>query len=126
MSAARAALKSVSIPKPDFSAPSLDPTTPKTPADEGLEFFQSTVLGDKPIQVYELRLDADGGPNKDASVSVRLASNDRAILNTSAVHPSAARVCAIHSSRIDRCRDARVEEWGFQDKLPARRREVWA
>ena len=41
---------------------------PKTPADEGIEFFQSTVQGDKPIRVYELRLDSDGGPSKDASV----------------------------------------------------------
>jgi glycogen debranching enzyme len=42
--------------------------TPKTPADEGIEFFQSTAQTDTPIRVYELRLDSDGGPNKDASV----------------------------------------------------------
>lgn len=44
------------------------PATPKTPADEGIEFFQSATLGDQPIRVYELRLDDDGGPVKDASV----------------------------------------------------------
>ncbi|TFK32810.1 glycoside hydrolase family 13 protein [Crucibulum laeve] len=42
------------------------PTTPKTPADEGIEFFQSQVRnGECPIRVYELRLDVDGGPHKD-------------------------------------------------------------
>ncbi|KZP16628.1 glycoside hydrolase family 133 protein [Athelia psychrophila] len=67
MSKVRAAISSVSIPKPDFSKSSLGPATPKTPADEGIEFFQSAVLADKPIQVFELRLDADGGPLKESS-----------------------------------------------------------
>ena len=45
------------------------PNTPKTPADEGVEFFQSEVhSGESPIHVYELRLDPDGGPSKDLSV----------------------------------------------------------
>ena len=45
------------------------PNTPKTPADEGVEFFQSDVHpGESPIRVYELRLDPDGGPSKDLSV----------------------------------------------------------
>ena len=60
--------QTISIPKPDLSHSSVTPAAPKTPADEGIEFFQSATIGDKPIQVYELRLDADGGPNKDASV----------------------------------------------------------
>lgn len=59
---------SVSIPNADFSQSSPTPTTPKTPADEGIEFFQSAAREDTPIRVYELRLDFDGGPNKDASV----------------------------------------------------------
>ncbi|EIW79274.1 glycoside hydrolase family 13 protein [Coniophora puteana RWD-64-598 SS2] len=42
--------------------------TPKTPADEGKEFFMSDVgVSDEPIRVYELRLDPDGGPNRDRS-----------------------------------------------------------
>lgn len=42
---------------------------PKTPADEGIEFFQSEVRsGETPIHVYDLRLDVDGGPHKDRSV----------------------------------------------------------
>ncbi|KAF8449235.1 glycoside hydrolase family 13 protein [Boletus edulis BED1] len=46
----------------------LAPTTPKTPADEGKEFFLNERLeGEKPIRVYELRLDPDGGPNKQRS-----------------------------------------------------------
>jgi glycogen debranching enzyme len=62
---------SLSIPKTDLSlsSPTHAPlATPKTPADEGIEFFQSTAQTDTPIRVYELRLDSDGGPNKDASV----------------------------------------------------------
>ena len=43
--------------------------TPKTPADEAIEFFESAQI-DEPIRVYELRLDPDGGPNKDRSVSL--------------------------------------------------------
>lgn len=46
------------------------PNTPKTPADEGKEFFLSERLeGEQPIRVYELRLDPDGGPNKQRSAS---------------------------------------------------------
>ncbi|KAF9218130.1 hypothetical protein BS17DRAFT_722188, partial [Gyrodon lividus] len=46
----------------------LAPSTPKTPADEGKEFF----LGprserEQPIRVYELGLDPDGGPNNQRS-----------------------------------------------------------
>ena len=45
------------------------PLTPKTPAEEGLDFFGSAVKpGEGPIRVYELRLGADGGPSKDLQV----------------------------------------------------------
>ncbi|KIL69487.1 glycoside hydrolase family 133 protein [Amanita muscaria Koide BX008] len=45
-----------------------NPPTPKTPADEGIDFFQSQVIpGESPIRVYQLRLDPDGGPNKSGS-----------------------------------------------------------
>jgi glycogen debranching enzyme len=44
-------------------------STLKTPADEGVDFFQSEVHpGESPIRVYELRLDPDGGPSKELSV----------------------------------------------------------
>ncbi|KAI0352373.1 glycoside hydrolase family 13 protein [Trametes cingulata] len=66
---AKAALASVKIPKPNLSQSNgsspVTPKTPKTPADEGIEFFESTGPADQPIRVYELRLDPDGGPNKD-------------------------------------------------------------
>ncbi|KIK99350.1 glycoside hydrolase family 13 protein [Paxillus rubicundulus Ve08.2h10] len=46
----------------------LAPTTPKTPADEGKDFFLSPRSErEQPIRVYELRLDPDGGPNKQRS-----------------------------------------------------------
>ncbi|TCD67967.1 hypothetical protein EIP91_011768 [Steccherinum ochraceum] len=66
----------VEIPKPTFgpggsTSASNSPTalkTPKTPADEGLDFFESALVqGEEPIKVYELQLDPDGGPNKDRS-----------------------------------------------------------
>lgn len=48
------------------SSPS--PLTPKTPADEAIEFFQAQAQsGDDPIRVYELRLEPDGGPHRDLS-----------------------------------------------------------
>ena len=47
----------------------ITPVTPKTPADEGIDFFQAEVaIGEAPICVYELRLEPDGGPSKDLSV----------------------------------------------------------
>jgi glycogen debranching enzyme len=48
-----------------------NPITPKTPADEGRDYFLSERLADEqPICVYELRLAPDGGPSdKDRSVS---------------------------------------------------------
>lgn len=43
--------------------------TPKTPADEAIDFFSSASTQDEsPIRIYELRLDPDGGPNKDRQV----------------------------------------------------------
>lgn len=58
------------VSKPgDLSPGPTTPTTPKTPADEALEFFSSTqTQGAATITVYELRLDPDGGPNKDRQV----------------------------------------------------------
>jgi glycogen debranching enzyme len=65
-------LKSLHIPRLpiDFSSTAeAEPTTPKTPADEGIEFFEFGSVDNKaPIRVYELSLDPDGGPNKDRSV----------------------------------------------------------
>ncbi len=56
------------------SSPAISPISsaaPKTPADEGIEFFQGEVNpGETPIQVYELALDPDGGPSKALSVCV--------------------------------------------------------
>jgi glycogen debranching enzyme len=43
--------------------------TPKTPADEGLDFFESAIKhGEAPIRVYELPLEPDGGPDKSREV----------------------------------------------------------
>ncbi|KAH7885855.1 glycoside hydrolase family 13 protein [Phlebopus sp. FC_14] len=54
---------------PDSPSPQLHlQPTPKTPADEGKEFFLSEICaGEQPVRVYELRLDPDGGPNKERS-----------------------------------------------------------
>ena len=65
-------LKLLQIPRPptDFgSLAAAEPVTPKTPADEGIEFFELASVDNKaPIRVYELPLDPDGGPNKDRAV----------------------------------------------------------
>ena len=67
---AKAALTSVTIPKHDPTDVNGDaPKTPKTPADEAIDFFENAVIpGETPIQVFELKLDPDGGPSKDKSV----------------------------------------------------------
>lgn len=58
----------ITIPKEGFE-PSNGAKTPKTPADEGIEFFEAaSVPGERPIQVYELKLEPDGGPSKEKSV----------------------------------------------------------
>ncbi|KDQ61755.1 glycoside hydrolase family 13 protein [Jaapia argillacea MUCL 33604] len=58
----------VNIPTPTDVQHDSHPKTPKTPADEGIEFFESAVRpGEGPIRVFELRLDPDGGPNKERS-----------------------------------------------------------
>lgn len=44
---------------------------PKTPADECIDFFESAIIpGEAPIQVFLLKLDPDGGPNKHRSVRI--------------------------------------------------------
>jgi hypothetical protein len=59
---------SVSIPPPHPKEGSL-----KTPADEGIEYFEGDVKGDEePVRVYELRLEEDGGPNKDRAARSNL------------------------------------------------------
>lgn len=67
---AKGPIPNVLIPKHDPADLNGDALkTPKTPADEGIEFFESaTIQIGQPICVYELRLDPDGGPNRDRSV----------------------------------------------------------
>ncbi|KAI5124195.1 hypothetical protein M0805_005046 [Coniferiporia weirii] len=62
----RVASPTIDIPKHSFVPSAIK--TPKTPADEGIDFFEAAVVpGEDPIQVYELKLDPDGGPSKDKS-----------------------------------------------------------
>ena len=71
---AKAHITAVAIPKTNpaevkDTSPQT-PKTPKTPADEGIDFFESAISKEgQHIQVFELRLDPDGGPNKDRAVS---------------------------------------------------------
>lgn len=66
-------IQSGSLDTPNISIPhpnTLDSGGPKTPADEGILFFESAPApGDGPIIVYELKLEEDGGPNQDRAVS---------------------------------------------------------
>lgn len=55
--------------------------TPKTPADDGIDFFESAIRhGEAPIRVYELPLEPDGGPGK--SREVRLGFNTSKVTAT--------------------------------------------
>jgi len=57
------------------SAPKTPLKTPKTPADEGIAFFESLILpGEGPVRVFELQLDPDGGPSKDKAVRTYFSS----------------------------------------------------
>jgi glycogen debranching enzyme len=72
--------------KPLFISPSptacSTPNTPKTPADEGIEFFQAEVhSGESLIPVYELKLDPDGGPSKELSVCLYPYANPISMLS---------------------------------------------
>lgn len=59
----------VEIPKNSFNFSETETLrTPKTPQNEGIIWFESDT-GKEPVQVYEVVLEADGGPNKDRAVS---------------------------------------------------------
>jgi glycogen debranching enzyme len=58
----------VSIPKYHEPSETDAIRTPKTPQDEGIFWFEHGDNKGDPIQVYELELEPDGGPNKDRMV----------------------------------------------------------
>jgi glycogen debranching enzyme len=59
----------VEIPKHSLHASEAESLrTPKTPQNEGISWFESDAHHG-PVRVYELALEADGGPNKDRAVS---------------------------------------------------------
>jgi len=59
-------------PAPSAGSSPTNAKTPKTPADEGIDFFESAIRhGEAPIRVYELPLEADGGPSKSREVRLR-------------------------------------------------------
>jgi len=66
---------SIAMPKPAKDAAAAAPKdgsrTPRTPADEGIAFFEGPVgRSEGPIQVFELDLEADGSPTKEKSVRI--------------------------------------------------------
>ena len=121
-----ATLKSLQIPRPptDFSSiAAAEPTTPKTPADEGIEFFEFASVDDKaPIRVYELPLDPDGGPNKDRTVGFPLISRKSFLtLPTSrSVRAAASGDDTLRFACHHRCRNTSLQKWCFQNQLPTR------
>lgn len=46
------------------------PRTPRTPADEAIAYFSSEGQKQEEVQVWELALEDDGGPNDARSVSL--------------------------------------------------------
>lgn len=94
-SAAKKLKGSLKIPKASRSSAGSSPTTPKTPktpktpADEGIDFFESAFkAGERPINVYELQLEPDGGPSKDRAVEYHLPVSciDGLVIHTSLLH----------------------------------------
>lgn len=104
-----------------FGATEIDiaPTTPRTPADEGKEFFLSRRSeGEQPIRVYELRLDPDGGPNKQRSASFQVIHLDYLLTGDPTVYPPSPSLCTLHPTRLFGCGDPCLEKWCIQNKLP--------
>lgn len=88
------------------------PHTPRTPADEGKEFFSSERSQyEQPIRVYELRLDPDGGPNKQRSASRPSISLGYPLICDPTVHPSPTGLCPLHLTRLSGRGDTCLEEW---------------
>lgn len=116
-------LKSLHIPRPtiDFSSTATaDPTTPKTPADEGIEFFELALVDNKaPIRIYELSLDPDGGPNKDRAVWFLLTSRKLFLtpLSFHSVRAIASGDYTLCLARHNRRWNTRLQEWRFQNQL---------
>jgi len=96
------------------------PNTPKTPADEGIEFFHAEVHpGEPPIRVYELRLDPDGGPSKELSVRSHISANSILMSDRALVHSTSSSICTIHPARFSPSRNPCFKERRFQNKFPA-------
>ena len=111
--------------KPLFISPSpttySTPNTPKTPADEGIEFFQSELHpGESPIRVYDLRLDPDGGPSKELSVRSDPYEDTILISDLLLVYSTSSSLCTLHPTRFSPGRDPRFKEWRFQNKFSTR------
>ena len=89
------------------------PTTPKTPADEGKDFFLSErSVGEQPIRVYELRLDPDGGPNKQRSASTKsFTLSMYPLTRDPTVYSSPTCLYPLHPTRIFGCGDTCLEKW---------------
>jgi hypothetical protein len=106
--------------------------TPKTPQNEGLSWFKSHT-GTQPLQVYELALEADGGPNKDRAVSCfPTARNPRFVhgfmINFSyilhylyKVYATSVACHAVHSASLPRGRYPRLQRGRSQDQLSSLR-----
>ena len=92
--AASAALHSLGEKQKQFNKPSINiPSNgfpvvdalkaEKTPADEGIDFFESAIIpGEQPIRVYELKLSPEGGPEKNTSVRFHHAAYKLCILSS--------------------------------------------
>ena len=118
----------VTIPRNKHSPPSSSagssPTiakTPKTPADEGIDFFESSIkYGEAPVSVYELPLEPDGGPSKSREVGraeYMLCHTD----NLCTVHTSSPRSCSVYSPRLLGSGYSSVSERCVQNQFPPRR-----
>ena len=110
-SASRRLKSTLKIPRSTDTVPSeqLEPTTPKTPADEGIEFFESAFSqGQPPIRVHELRLDPDGGPNKDRAVRINISYLPHILTRLLIVRSTPACYSPLCTSCVHRSRNTRL------------------
>ena len=87
--------------------------TPKTPQNEGISWFESDARHG-PVQVYELTLEPDGGPNKDRAVSCVTDTKLTRFLTVFViiiVHASSAPLDALRLASLSRSRHTRVQGW---------------
>lgn len=113
------------------------PRTPRTPADEAIAYFSAEGQQQEEVQIWELPLEDDGGPNDARSVSPIPCSLSSAGILLSLrisdvsfffllmlVHPATSPNDPVHPKDLVVSRFGRHSEWSTQVGFPYRRRRL--